>query len=327
MTSRGRDVHVVAAVRTPIGRHGGLLSGHRPDDLAAAVIAEATTRSGLDSALIDEVVFGATNQAGEDNRNVARMAALLAGLPTSVPGFTVNRLCASGLTAVTTGRALIAAGDADVVIAGGVESMTRAPWVMAKPSRAWGPPGAVHDTSIGWRFTNPRFDTDTTQSMPQTAENVARRYTLSRDDPDKFAFRSHQRAIAAGDAGRFAAEILTVETVSADEGPRRDTSIDTLSRLRPVTGPDGLITAGNSSALNDGAAAVVLASEHTVRLQNLSSTGRLISAASAGVDPAIMGIGPVPATEKALRRAGWRRRPRRDRTQRGLRRPVAGLHP
>ncbi|NUS57444.1 MAG: thiolase family protein [Streptomycetaceae bacterium] len=300
---------VVSGVRTPIGRYGGSLAHVRPDDLAALVVGQAIARAGIAPDLVDEVVLGAANQAGEDNRNVARMAALLAGLPDSVPGFTVNRLCASGLTAVTTARALIAAGDADVVVAGGVESMTRAPWVSEKPSKAFAKPGASFDTSIGWRFTNPRFDTATTASMPQTAETVAERRGLTREELDAFALRSHQRAVAAAQEGRFAGEIVPVpvgeDVVEADEGPRTDTSMERLARLRPVNGPGGLITAGNSSSLNDGAAAVVVVSERFLRRHHLTPQARLVAAAHVGVPPEIMGIGPVPATRKVLRRAGW----------------------
>ncbi|MEV0828301.1 thiolase family protein [Nonomuraea rubra] len=310
---------VVSGVRTPIGRYGGALAHVRPDDLAALVVREAVARAGIAPDLVDEVVLGAANQAGEDNRNVARMAALLAGLPDSVPGFTVNRLCASGLTAVTTARALIAAGDADVVVAGGVESMTRAPWVMEKPAKAFAKPGASFDTSIGWRFTNPRFDAATTASMPQTAETVAERWGLTRDELDAFALRSHQRAVAAIKEGRFADEIVPVpvgagpggkgrageDVVEADEGPRADTSMERLARLRPIHGPGGVITAGNSSSLNDGAAAVVVVSERFLERHGLAPRARLVAAAHAGVPPEIMGIGPVPATRKVLERAGW----------------------
>ncbi|MBT0770594.1 thiolase family protein [Kineosporia sp. J2-2] len=303
------EAFVVAGVRTPIGRHAGALSGVRPDDLAALVVREAVARSGVDPATVDEVILGAANQAGEDNRNVARICALLAGLPESVPGFTVNRLCASGLTAVSTARAMIAAGDAEVVVAGGVESMTRAPWVMEKPARAFGRPGRVFDTSIGWRFTNPRFDAATTVGMPQTAENVAREWHLDRDELDAFALRSHERALAAIKDGLFAGEIVGVPVddgvVEVDEGPRADTSAQRLARLRPVTGPDGVITAGNSSSLNDGAAAVVVVSEQVLRRHGLIPLARLVASASAGVPPRIMGIGPVPATHKALERVGW----------------------
>ncbi|MFB4262345.1 thiolase family protein [Nonomuraea sp. GTA35] len=311
---------VVSGVRTPIGRYGGALAHVRPDDLAALVVREAVARAGIAPDLVDEVVLGAANQAGEDNRNVARMAALLAGLPDSVPGFTVNRLCASGLTAVTTARALIAAGDADVVVAGGVESMTRAPWVTEKPAKAFAKPGASFDTSIGWRFTNPRFDAATTASMPQTAETVAERWGLTRDELDAFALRSHQRAVAAAKEGRFADEIVAVpvgtgaagrgpageDVVEADEGPRADTSMERLARLRPIHGPGGVITAGNSSSLNDGAAAVVVVSERVLERHGLTPRARLVAAAHAGVPPEIMGIGPVPATRKVLERAGWR---------------------
>jgi 3-oxoadipyl-CoA thiolase len=302
--------YIISGARTPIGRYGGALAGVRPDDLAALVVGEAVRRAGVDPELVDEVVLGAANQAGEDNRNVARLAALLAGLPETVPGFTVNRLCASGLTAIATARQMIAAGDADLVVAGGVESMTRAPWVQAKPERAWAKPGAAFDTSIGWRFTNPRFDADTTLSMPQTAERVAEQWSLTREELDEFALRSHQRAVAAIEAGRFADEIVAVPTargeVTVDEGPRADTSLEVLARLRPVNGPTGVVTAGNSSSLNDGAAAVVVASERFVERHGLQPRARLVAAASAGVPPAIMGIGPVPATRKALERAGWK---------------------
>jgi len=296
---------IIAGARTPIGRYGGALAGIRPDDLAALVVGEAVARAGVDPTDIDEVVLGAANQAGEDNRNVARMAALLAGLPDSVPGFTVNRLCASGLTAVATARALIAAGEADLAVAGGVESMTRAPWVTEKPSRPWAKPGATFDTSIGWRFPNPDFDASTTLSMPQTAEQVAKRWNLTRAELDEFALESHQRAVRAIDNGHFVGEIVPVGTVDTDEGPRPDTSLERLMSLRPVNGPDGLVTAGNSSSLNDGAAAMVIASEAYVDRHGLQPQARIVASASAGVAPEIMGIGPVPATRKALDRAGW----------------------
>src|SRR5687768_3620026 len=249
------EVYLVDGVRTPQGRYGGALATVRPDDLAALVVGEVCRRAGMPGDAIDEVILGAANQAGEDNRNVARMAALLAGLPDTVPGFTVNRLCASGLTAIATARQMILAGDADLVVAGGVESMTRAPWVTEKPSKPWAKPGASFDTSIGWRFPNPAFDADTTLSMPQTAERVAQRWNLTRSQLDEFALRSHERAVAAIAAGHFADEIVPVGDVTTDEGPRQDTSLDRLAALRPVNGPDGLVTAGNSSSLNDGAAA------------------------------------------------------------------------
>jgi 3-oxoadipyl-CoA thiolase len=296
---------IIAGARTPIGRYGGRLAATRPDDLAALVVGEAVARAGVDPADVDEVVLGAANQAGEDNRNVARMAALLAGLPDHVPGFTVNRLCASGLTSVATARALIAAGDADVVVAGGVESMTRAPWVSEKPARAWAKPGATFDTSIGWRFPNPRFGASTTLSMPETAEEVARRWNLTRSELDEFALRSHERATEAIASGHFADEIVPVGDVDTDEGPRADTSLARLAQLRPVNGPDGLVTAGNSSSLNDGAAAMVIASEAYVERHGLHPRARIVASASAGVAPEIMGVGPVPATRKVLDRARW----------------------
>lgn len=299
------EAFILDGVRTPIGRYGGALAHTRADDLAAIAVREAVTRAGIDPDLIDEVVLGAANQAGEDNRNVARMAALLTGLPDTVPGFTVNRLCASGLTALIIARQMITAGDADVVVAGGVESMTRAPWVMEKPTRAFAKPGAAYDTSIGWRFTNPAFDPDTTLSMPQTAERVAQQWKLTREQLDEFALRSHQRAADARKNGRFSTEIVAVGDVTEDEGPRDDTSLEQLARLRPVNGPDGLVTAGNSSSLNDGAAAVVVVSERFAERHGLQPRARLVAGASAGVAPEIMGIGPVPATRRVLDRAGW----------------------
>jgi len=307
------EAFILDGTRTPIGRYGGALSQARPDDLAALVVRDAVRRAGVDPELIDEVVLGAANQAGEDNRNVARMAVLLAGLPNSIPGFTVNRLCASGLTAIATARQMIAAGDADLVVAGGVESMTRAPWVSEKPDKAFAKPGATFDTSIGWRFTNPAFDAETTLSMPQTAERVAQQWKLTRDELDAFAVRSHERALDAIKNGRFEHEIVPVpvrtragETlVTADEGPREGTTAAVLAALRPVNGPDGLVTAGNSSSLNDGAAAVVVVSEAFIKAHGLEPRARIVAAANAGVDPAIMGIGPVPATRKAMERAGW----------------------
>jgi 3-oxoadipyl-CoA thiolase len=299
------DAYIVAGARTPIGRYGGKLANVRPDDLAAITIREAIRRANLADDQIDEVVFGGANQAGEDNRNVARMATLLAGLPNTIPGITVNRLCASSLSAVVTARQMIGCGDADVVVAGGVESMTRAPWVMEKPSRAWAKPGAVFDTSIGWRFPNPHFDASTTLSMPETAEKVAQQWNLTREELDEFALRSHQNAVAAIAAGKFADEIIAVGDVTVDEGPRSDTSMDTLSALRPVHGPGGLITAGNASSLNDGAAALIVVGTDYIERHGITPRARIVASASAGVDPSIMGIGPVPATLKALAKAGW----------------------
>lgn len=308
------EAYLVGGVRTAVGRYGGVLSSVRPDDLAALVVAEAVRRAGVDPASIDEVILGAANQAGEDNRNVARMASLLAGLPDAVPGITMNRLCASGLSAVTMAAQAIRAGDADIMVAGGVESMTRAPWVQGKPERAFAKPGQQFDTSIGWRFTNPRFlDRDkATYTMPETAEEVARVDGISREDADAFALRSHQRAAAATDAGRFADEILPVEakqgrattTVTADESIRRDTTMDALAALKPVVSGGSVVTAGNSSPLNDGASAIVVASADAVRRYGLTPRARVVVGTSVGVAPEIMGLGPVPAVNKALERSG-----------------------
>jgi 3-oxoadipyl-CoA thiolase len=304
------EAFLIGGVRTPVGRYGGVLSGVRPDDLAALVVAEAVARAGIDPALIDEVILGGANQAGEDNRNVARMSVLLAGLPDSVPGITVNRLCASGLSAITMAAQAIRAGDADLIVAGGVESMSRSPWVQAKPEKAFAKPGDQFDTSIGWRFANPKLVArdKATYSMPETGEEVARVYGISREDADAFAYSSHQRAIAAVDAGRFDAEIVGVETargtVLLDEGPRRDTSLEALAGLRPVVRGGSVVTAGNSSALNDGASAIVVASAEAIKKYDLVPRARVIVGASAGVAPEVMGIGPVPASRKALDRAG-----------------------
>ncbi|WP_336640765.1 thiolase family protein [Microbacterium sp. USHLN272] len=304
------EAFLIGGVRTPIGRYGGALSGIRPDDLAALAVRTAVDRAGVPDAAIDEVILGAANQAGEDNRNVARMAVLLAGLPDDIPGLTVNRLCASGMSAIALAAQAIRAGDAELLVAGGVESMTRAPWVQAKPERAWAKPGAVVDTSIGWRFTNPRLSAraGTTLSMPETAEEVARRDGITREDADAFALRSHALAIAAIDAGRFADEIVAVPTrageVDVDEGPRRDTDLGALASLRPVVEGGRLVTAGNSSSLNDGASAVIVASGEAVRRYGLTPRARIVTATSAALAPEIMGLGPVPATEKALRRTG-----------------------
>src|SRR5574340_828119 len=309
------DVFVVDGARTPQGRYGGVLAQVRPDDLAALVVGEAVTRSAVPADVIDEVILGATNQAGEDNRNVARMAVLLAGLPETVPGYTVNRLCASGLTAIASGAQAIRAGEADVIVAGGVESMTRAPWVMAKPGTPWAKPGEVFDTSIGWRFTNRRFaerdraadDGGTgkvTLSMGETAEEVALLYGITREQSDAFAVRSHQRALAAIDAGRFEREIVPVpvgdHTVGVDEGPRRGTDAEKLARLRPVFRKDGIVTAASSSSLSDGATALVLASGEAVRRHGLRPRARIVASASAALAPHIMGLGPVPATRQVL---------------------------
>ena len=304
------DAFLIGGARTPVGRYGGALASVRPDDLAALVVAEAVARAGVPGEAIDEVILGAANQAGEDNRNVARMAVLLAGLPDSIPGLTVNRLCASGMSAIALAAQAVRAGDADLVVAGGVESMTRAPWVQAKPEKAWAKPGAVFDTSIGWRFTNPRLAAreKATFSMPETAEEVARLDGISRADADAFALRSHERAIAAQDAGRFASEIVAVDTgrgiVDSDEGPRRHTSLDVLAKLKPVVRDGEVVTAGNSSSLNDGASALVVASAEAVERYGLRPRARIVAHASAALAPQIMGLGPVPATEKALAKAG-----------------------
>ena len=304
------DAYLVSGVRTPVGRYGGVLSGVRPDDLAALVVREVVSRAGVPGDVVDEVMLGAANQAGEDNRNVARMSVLLSGLPDHVPGVTINRLCASGLSAVTMAAQAVRAGDADVIVAGGVESMSRAPWVQAKPERAFAKPGAQFDTSIGWRFTNPVLAAreKATFSMPETAEEVARVYGVSRADADAFALRSHRRALAAIDAGRFDDEIVAVPTrsgsVSVDEGPRRDTSLEALAALPPVVVGGSVVTAGNSSALNDGASVVVVASAEAVDRYGLVPRARVVAGASVGVAPEVMGIGPVPATRKALKRSG-----------------------
>ncbi|WP_194765174.1 thiolase family protein [Microbacterium sp. UFMG61] len=304
------EAYLVDGVRTPVGRYGGALASVRPDDLAALVVGETVRRAGVPAEAIDEVILGAANQAGEDNRNVARMAVLLAGLPDSIPGLTVNRLCASGMSAIALAANAVRAGDADLIVAGGVESMTRAPWVQAKPERAWAKPGAAFDTSIGWRFTNPRLSArdKATFSMPETAEEVARVDGISRADADAFALRSHQRAIAAIDAGRFAPEIVGVETsrglVDTDEGPRRDTTLDALATLRAVVAGGEVVTAGNSSSLNDGSSAIVVASAEAVDRHGLRPRARIIASASAALAPEIMGLGPVPATQKVLAKAG-----------------------
>ncbi|PCE14390.1 beta-ketoadipyl CoA thiolase [Microbacterium sp. SZ1] len=308
------EAYLVGGARTPVGRYGGALASVRPDDLAAIVVGEAVRRAGIDPTAVDvdEVILGAANQAGEDNRNVARMAALLAGLPDSVPGITVNRLCASGMSAVTMAAQAIRAGDTDLVVAGGVESMTRAPWVQAKPEKAWGKPGAAYDTSIGWRFPNPRLAArdKATFTMPETAEEVARLDGIGRDEADAFAMRSQQRAAAAIAAGRFEEEIVGVPVGDGrflvDEGPRPDTTLEVLARLRPVVAGGHVVTAGNSSALNDGASALVVASGDAVERYGLVPRARIVVGTSAALAPEIMGLGPVPATEKALRRSGLR---------------------
>jgi 3-oxoadipyl-CoA thiolase len=308
-----REAYIVDAVRTPMGRFTGVLSAVRPDDMAARVIAAIVERNTVPTDAVDDVVWGAANQAGEDNRNVARMAALLAGLPVSVPGATVNRLCGSGLEAVNGAYRQIRSGEGDVLIAGGSESMTRAPFVMAKSDRPWGRNVEVHDTSLGWRFVNPRLQAlYGTDAMGETAENVAREYGISRADQDAFALASHRRAVEARDEGRFKDEIVAIEipqrkgepvVVDADEPPRPDTSLEKLARLRPAFAPEGSVTAGNSSGLNDGAASLLLASEEACSRNAWEPMARIVTSAVAGVEPRVMGTGPVPATRKALKRA------------------------
>jgi 3-oxoadipyl-CoA thiolase len=297
---------VLSAVRTPVGRYGGALSHVRPDDLAALAIAAAVDRAGVPAAEIEDVWFGAANQAGEDNRNVARMAALLAGLPEEVAGVTVNRLCASGLSAVVAACHAVAAGDGDLFVAGGVESMSRAPLVMAKPDKAFARGDrVVYDTTLGWRFPNPRMEAMfPLESMGETGENVAERWGVSREEQDAFALRSQQRWAAAQEAGRFADELVPVDGVERDEHPRPDTSAEKLAALRPAFRDGGSVTAGNSSGINDGAAALVIASEEKARELKIEPLGAFVGSAVAGVDPRVMGIGPIPAVRKLLARAG-----------------------
>jgi 3-oxoadipyl-CoA thiolase len=293
---------VLSAVRTPVGRYGGALAEIRPDDLAATAIGAAVERSRVDPAEIEDVYFGAANQAGEDNRNVARMAALLAGLPDSVAGVTVNRLCASGLSAVVSACHAIAAGDGELFVAGGVESMTRAPLVMAKAEQGF-PRGnqTVYDTTLGWRFPNPRMEAMfPLESMGQTGENVAERWEVSREEQDEFALRSQQRWAEAD----FSDELVPVNGVERDEHPRPDTSIEKLGSLRPAFREGGTVTAGNSSGLNDGAAALVIASEEKAKEVGAEPLGAFVGSAVAGVDPRVMGIGPIPAVRKLLARTG-----------------------
>ena len=297
---------ILSGVRTPIGRYGGVLAGERPDDLAALVIREAVARAGVPAEQIEDVYFGAANQAGEDNRNVARMAALLAGLPESVAGVTVNRLCASGLTAVTAACHAVIAGDGDLFVAGGAESMSRAPFVTAKPDKAF-PRGArtMYDTMLGWRFTNPRLEAMfPPESMGETGENVAERWDVSREDQDVFALASHQRWAAANEAGRFDDEVVPVGDVARDEHPRPDTTLEKLAALKPAFRENGTVTAGNSSGINDGAAALVIASEEKARELGVEPLGAFVGSAVAGVDPRMMGTGPIPAVRKLLARTG-----------------------
>jgi 3-oxoadipyl-CoA thiolase len=297
---------ILSAVRSPVGRYGGALAGVRPDDLAATVIAAAVERAGVAPAEIEDVYFGCANQAGEDNRNVARMAALLAGLPESVAGVTVNRLCASGLSAVASACHAVIAGDGDLFVAGGVESMSRAPLVMAKPDMAF-PRGnqIVYDTTLGWRFPNTRMAAMfPLESMGETGENVAERYDVSREEQDAFALGSQRRWAAAAEVGRFDDELVAIGDVERDEHPRPDSSAEKLAALGAAFREDGTVTAGNSSGINDGAAALVVASEERAAELGAEPLGAFAGSAVVGVDPRVMGIGPVPAVRKLLERAG-----------------------
>ena len=311
-----RAALLIDGVRSPFGRYGGGLAGVRADDLLAAVIAALVARTKIPAERIDEVIAGCANQAGDDNRNVARMAALLSGLPITVPGVTVNRLCGSGMQAIADGARLIATGEAELVIAGGVEQMSRAPLVMAKPTDAYQRGNqTIYDTTLGWRFVNPKMtELHETLAMGETAERVARQCDVSRDAQDRFALRSQQRAAAAAASGRLAEEIVAITTgadkkgnkleVSVDEHPRADTTIESLTKLRPAFAKDGTVTAGNASGLNDGAAVVLLASEAAAKEFGLTPQARYVTSATAGVAPSLMGLGPVPASQKALARAG-----------------------
>ncbi len=309
------EAYLVDAIRTPMGAYRGALAGARPDDLAARTIAAVVERTGVDPERIADVYLGAANQSGEDNRDVARMAALLAGLPQSVPGATVNRLCASGLEAINCAARAVKLGEGEFYLGGGVESMSRAPWVVGKPERGLPRgPQTMHDTTLGWRLVNPRMAElgVSTESMGETGENVAERYGIGREDQDAFGLRSHRRAVAAAEAGIFAEEIVAVEapqgrgtvTVEADEGPRADASLEKMAKLRPAFREGGTVTAGNASTLNDGAACALLASEAGARELGAEPLARVVAFGVAGVDPAYMGIGPALAVPRALRAAG-----------------------
>jgi acetyl-CoA acetyltransferase family protein len=305
-------INIVGGARTPFGRYGGALASVRPDDLAALVIGTALERGHVPPDVVDEVILGSANQAGEDNRNIARMATLLAGLPFGVPAFTVNRLCASSLTAIALAANEISGGGADIIVAGGVESMTRAPWVIAKPGTPWAKPGEIADSSLGWRFTNDKFagvdGGKATLPMGETAEEVAVLDGISRDESDAYALASQERTAAAVASGLLSDDLIAVPTatgeVVADECPR-STSLELLGRLRPSFRPAGIVTPGSAAPLSDGAAAVVLASDEAVARLGLVARGRVVAHAAAGVAPSVMGLGPVPATQKALKRAGW----------------------
>ena len=315
MTGPKPPAYIVAALRTPVGRYGGILKSVRPDDLAAAVIGALVEKTKIDPSKVDEVILGCANQAGEDNRNVARTAALIAGFPYSVPAYTVNRLCGSSLEAVNLAARMISAGDADCVIAGGVESMSRAPYVIPKNVTGEVVFGnlTAYDTALGWRFPNPKLSARfPLESMGETAENIAEKYKIRRDEQDVFALESHRRAILAHDDGKFVDEIVPMNVmerrgegirVSEDEGPRRDTNLEKMSKLKPAFRTGGTVTAGNSSGLNDGAAALLMCSEEFVKPNDLAPVAQILSSGAAGVDPRFMGLGPVPATRRALDKA------------------------
>ena len=312
-----RPAFIVSPLRTPIGRLGGVLAAVRPDDLLAGVFGAVLARTGVDPAAIDEVVAGCANQAGEDNRNVARMAWLAAGLPYEVPGYTVNRLCASGLSALVGAARAVQTGDQDLVLVGGVESMSRAPYSLAKNATGKAQIGNVvaFDTALGWRYPNPRHEARfPLEPMGETAENIAKQHAISREDQDAFAFMSHTRAVQAQVSGAFEAELVPVEiplrkggatVVAKDEGPRADASLAALAKLPPAFRKGGTVTAGNSSTLNDGAAALIVASEEALTRHGLTPMLRMVASGAAGVDPRVMGLGPVPSTRKALVKAGW----------------------
>ncbi|MEO9964410.1 MAG: 3-oxoadipyl-CoA thiolase [Reichenbachiella sp.] len=310
-----KEAYIIDGIRTPIGKFGGTLGAVRTDDLAAIAIRELVSRNGsLDPALIDDCIFGCANQAGEDNRNIARMATLLAGLPYSVPGETINRLCSSGLSSIIHANRAIKAGDGEIFIAGGVENMTRGPWVISKSAKPFGSDVKMYDTSFGWRFINPRMEElYGTDSMGMTAENLVEKHKINRDDQDAFAFHSQQKAAKSQASGRLAKEIVSVSIpqrkkdpiiFSNDEFIKADTTLEALAGLRPAFKKDGSVTAGNASGLNDGAAAVLVASEQAIKAQNLKPLARIVSSAVVGVEPRIMGIGPVKASLKALEKAG-----------------------
>ena len=304
---RERDVVVIDAVRTPIGRYGGALANVRPDDLAATVLKALLERTAIDPARVDDVLMGAANQSGEDNRNVARMAALLAGLPVEVPGATLNRLCGSSLQAINSAAQAIAWGEGDVVIAGGVESMTRAPFVQLKAEKPFERPPQMWDTTIGWRMINPRMkELYPPISLGETAERVAEHYGITREEQDRFALQSQQRTKAALDRQAFDDEIVAAGEVRADEHPRPDTTLETLAKLRPAFKKDGTVTAGNSSGINDGASALLLCEASAAKRLGLRPLARIVASGVAGVHPDVMGLGPIPASRKALERSGLR---------------------